>query len=59
MTLAEEFSSMGNAILDLARVQERLKETECLGGDHFSDFELERLTKLAFRNANFHHPYMA
>jgi len=50
---------MGNAILDLARVQERLKETECLGGDHFSDFELERLTKLAFRNANFHHPYMA
>jgi hypothetical protein len=56
--LAEGFSGMGNAVLDLTQVQERLQtlhttSTTSTSKDYSSDVELEHLTTLAFENGTF------
>jgi hypothetical protein len=55
--LAEGFSGMGNAVLDLTRVQERIQTLHTCNSiiDYSSDKELGRLTTLAFENGTFHH----
>lgn len=52
--LADGFSGMGNAVLDLTRVQERVQTMHRYITDYPPDKELKRLTKLAFENGIFH-----
>ena len=53
--LSDGFSGMGNVVLDLTMVQERLKLLEGYPHDIQSDMELGRLTRMAFQNACYHH----
>lgn len=52
--LSDGFSGIGNVVLDLEMVQERLKLLEGYPDDIKSDTELGRLTKMAFQNAAYH-----
>lgn len=53
--LSDGFCGIGNVVLDLKMVQERLKLLEEYHHDFKSDSELDHLTKMAFQNATYHH----